>query len=148
MLIETKYLGEQEITNQKLLSFPLGLPGFQEEKSFVLLDIPGNGVLQLLQSVQSPMLAFIVTNPHMFYKEYNFSLDTPTIDTLKINEEKDIVILSIMTIHEPFDQSTINLKAPIIMNAKEKIGKQVILNQNDYPLKANIQIPQDQEGGE
>ncbi len=148
MLIETKYLGEQVVAEEKILSFPQGLPGFQDEKSFVLLDVPGNDVLQILQSLQTTALAFIVTNPHTIYQSYRFSLDEATMEVLQIEKESDIVILSIMTIQEPFSNSTINLKAPIIMNAKARLGKQIILNQDDYPLKAKITLPQNKESGE
>src|SRR5699024_10408089 len=131
----------------KVIHFPTGLPGFQDESSFVLLDIPNNEVLQILQSVQTPELAFIVANPHDFYKDYAFKLDEPTLDALQIKEGKEIVILSIMTIQEPFSESTINLKAPIIIHANKRLGKQCILNDDKYDLKANIVLPMNEESG-
>src|SRR5699024_3278690 len=140
-----KYFGERDIKETTIIHFLSGVPGFQEEKEFVLLDIPGNELLQVLQSVQTADLAFIVANPHDFYNDYAFSLDDPILDALQINEEKEVVILSILTIQEPFNQSTINLKAPIIINADKKYGKQYIINEEAFSLKANISLPTNAE---
>src|SRR5690625_1287919 len=128
MLIETKYFGEMEIDEEKIIHFETGLPGFVHEQQFVVLDLPGNELLQILQSVHTPELAFFVTNPHYFYGNYEFKLEEHVVEALRIKDEKDIVILSIMTIKEPFANSTINLKAPVIINWDQKCGKQFILN--------------------
>ncbi len=138
MLLETKYFGETEIVMEKIIRFPSGLPGFNEEQQFVLLDIPGNELVQLLQSVRTPDVSFFITNPHQYFGNYTFQLTDSILEALKIRHEKEIVILSIMTIQQPFSSSTLNLKAPIIMNAKERLGKQLILDSDHYPLKAQL----------
>ncbi|MFD1038881.1 flagellar assembly protein FliW [Virgibacillus byunsanensis] len=140
MNIETKYLGEVEIDTSKCITFPNGLPGFVEETKFVLLDLPGNPLFQVLQSTQTSNTAFIVTNPYHFYQAYSFELDDAIIETLNLNDQKDVVVLAIITLRKPFDQSTINLKAPVIINANNGTGKQFILNTDDYPSKASITI--------
>src|SRR5699024_4124575 len=141
MFIQTKYLGEIEIVEEKIIYFDTGIPGFSNETKFVILDLPGNKLIQILQSVQTAELAFIVTNPHYFYQDYHFTLDDHIIETLHITEEKDIVVLSIMTIQEPFHSSTINLQAPLIINLKNKRAKQYILPHNTYEMKAQISLP-------
>lgn len=139
MNIQTKYLGEVEISTQQIIQFSFGLPGFLDEKEFVLLDIPGNPVFQFLQSVQSKDIAFVVANPYHFYKDYRFELDEPTIDALQIESEKDVIVLTIVTVKDPFNSSTINLKAPLIINQQKLLGKQYILNSDEYDSKAFIQ---------
>jgi flagellar assembly factor FliW len=138
MKIQTKYLGEMEIEEQKQIYFANGIPGFPEEKQFVLLDVPSNPVFQILQSVQSIYTAFFVINPFLLYKDYSFDLDDNTIETLQIKSEDEVVILSIVTLKDPFHSSTINLKAPIVINSNQMFGKQYILNQEEYPSKATI----------
>jgi len=139
MLVDTKYLGKQDIEEDKIIYFETGIPGFQEEKKFVVLDIPGNDVMQIMQSLQNTNLAFFITNPYHFYRDYSFKLDDGVIDSLAIKDEKEVVIFVIMTIQDPFENSTLNLRAPVIINSVKKIGKQFILNDDDYPLKAAIQ---------
>lgn len=147
MHIETKYVGKIEIDEQKVIHFETGLPGFKEENKFVLIDLPGNDVLQILQSVQTRELAFIVTAPHLFYKDYEFKLDEHIIESLKIKDERDVVVLSIMTIQDPFHSSTINLQAPLIINERNKLAKQYILSSDKYPVKAKISLPTSEEKG-
>lgn len=147
MLIDTKYLGEMEIDRNKIIHFTSGLPGFPEENKFVILDIPRNDLLQILQSVQTPSLAFFVTNPHHFYQNYEFTLDEHIIEHLHIENKNEIVILAIMTIQDPFHLSTINLQAPLIINSRNKRAKQYILPPDTYEMKAKISLPHAEEKG-
>ncbi|MBO1001544.1 flagellar assembly protein FliW [Pseudogracilibacillus auburnensis] len=148
MLVKTKYFDEMEIDERKIITFGSGLPGFLEERQFIVLDIPGNNLLQILQSIHTPSLAFFVTNPHYFYDDYEFSLDEHIVESLEIIDEKDVVILSIMTMKEPFHLSTINLQAPLIINSNKKYGKQFILNDEKYSMKATISFPTTEKRGE
>lgn len=148
MKIETKYLGEMEIDESKIIHFESGLPGFLDEKSFVVLDIPGNDVLQILQSVTTPELAFIVTNPHYFYEDYEFKLEDSIVELLGIKKKEEIVVMSILTVRDPFPTSTINLKAPLIINWANKRGKQVVLNDEKYSMKASISLSASSVEGE
>lgn len=147
MHLETKYVGKIEVDEQNIIHFETGLPGFKEENKFILIDLPGNEVLQILQSVQTAELAFIVTNPHLFYQDYEFKLDDYIIEALQIEHERDVVVLSIMTIQDPFHTSTINLQAPVIINKRNKLAKQYILPSDKYPVKAEISLPTSEEKG-
>lgn len=138
MQILTKFHGEQTIEADQVWSFPKGLPGFEEEKSFVLLAIEGNEVFQVLQSTKTEKVAFIVTNPYSMIKEYTFKVDTPTIDLLEIQEERDVFVLSVLSLKEPFEASTINLQAPLIFQAMTKKAKQMILNDARYSMRHPI----------
>lgn len=146
MNIQTKYLGTVAIEEKNMIHFPSGIPGFNEEKQFILLDIPGNPVFQFLQSVQTEELAFIVTDPYHFYNDYTIELDDPTLNTLKITSKEEVFVMSIVTLKDPFDNSTINLKAPLIINHKKMLGKQLILNSDTLQSKATIKPVTVQKG--
>lgn len=136
--IDTKYLGAIEIEEDKIIHFENGIPGFETEKQFVLLDIADNDVLQILQSVQTPELAFFVANPYLLFKDYAIELEDHVIEKLDIKNEHDVAVLSILTIKDPFSSSTINLKAPIIINIANKRAKQYIMNDDRYSLRTQI----------
>ena len=148
MIIETKYLGKVDIDEEKIILFENGIPGFIDEKEFIILDIPGNDVLQLLQSLRSPNLAFFIANPHQFDPSYQFRLPESVLETLQITTEEEVIILSIMTINEPFHTSTINLQAPIIINYRTRLGKQIILNDERYSMKTAISSQKQTEKGD
>jgi flagellar assembly factor FliW len=135
MKIDTKYHGEIEVKSEDVLIFEHGIPGFGEERRFVLLPLPENEWFHIMQSVQTPELGFVVTDPFVFFKEYDFELDQASVELLAHPSEKEVQVLNILTIRETLHESTANLQAPIIINLANRKGKQVILTNSDYQTK-------------
>lgn len=143
MELQTKYLGKIKIKNTDIITFSSGIPGFQEEREFVLLNLPGEdstGLFQVLQSVKTAELAFIITNPYYFYEDYGFKLSESLLKSLEIKSKEEVTVLSIVTVKDPFPESTINLKAPIIINHEKRLGKQYILDAEKYQTKSPLSI--------
>ncbi len=138
MNIETKYFGSMEVEEEKVIRFEKGLPGFQDEKAFVLIDFPDNPVFQILQSTTTPPVAFVVTSPYHFKKEYAFDLAEQVKEELGITKSEQVNVLSILTLREPFVESTINLQAPLIINANSLVGQQIILS-DEYSSQTPMQ---------
>ncbi|WP_243290289.1 flagellar assembly protein FliW [Bacillus sp. FJAT-47783] len=135
MNIRTKYHGEIEIQQEEVIEFPSGIPGFLEEKQFVVLRLEDESPFYILQSVQTPELAFVTVIPFHYFRQYEFDLDEKTLAQLKIQDENDVIVYTILTVKEPFEQTTANLQAPVIINRKAKLGKQVILTNTNYQTK-------------
>lgn len=135
MNIQTKYFNKITIEEKDILRFENGIPGFLEEKQFVLLPLTDDNVYYVLQSVKTSELAFVVTNPFLFFKEYDFELDDATVEQLEIKDAADVAVYSILTLQDPFEKTTANLQAPVIVNTKTNLAKQVILNDEKYTTK-------------
>lgn len=135
MNIETKYQGTVEIAGQDIWTFDSGIPGFPEEKQFVILPLPDNDIYAILQSVKTPGLGFVVANPFTFFQDYRFEIDDATVEQLELKEEVDTLVYSILTIQDPFEKTTANLQAPLVLNVKNHKGKQLILNDEKYKTK-------------
>lgn len=88
-----------------------------------------------MQSVRTPQLAFVITNPFTFYKDYDFTVEDVIVKQLGIESITDVKVFNILTLQEPFEESTVNLQAPIIINTKNNQAKQVILNNESYKTK-------------
>ncbi|WP_282033775.1 flagellar assembly protein FliW [Metabacillus indicus] len=138
MVIETKYHGTVDVNEGEQLTFEHGIPGFLEEKSFILLPLEKDSSFYILQSVQSPSTAFVVTSPFFFFKDYEFEIDEASKETLSIDSEKDVEVYVILTVTDPFNASTANLQGPVIINRKQKTGKQLILSGTDYTTKHRL----------
>lgn len=140
MQLQTKYLGKVHIDPSTEIYFSAGLPGFEEEKTFVLLDMShvDSVIFQTLQSTTTPSLAFIVVSPYMLTKEFEFELDDGTVEGLQIENKEDVLVCTIITVHNPFNQSTLNLKAPILINTQKRIGKQYIISTDTYATKTPL----------
>lgn len=136
MKIATKFLGEVEISNQDILKFEHGLLGLEEEREFVLLPIDADLPLALLQSVVHKEIGFVVAYPFAFKQDYSFEISDEDRAQLQIEKEEDVLPYAIVTMKETFQDSTINLLAPVILNIEKKRGKQIVLQDNQaYPLR-------------
>ncbi|MCC3356943.1 flagellar assembly protein FliW [Bacillus sp. REN16] len=136
--MKTKYHGEIHIEENEIITFANGIPGFLEEKKFVILQFGEDSGISVMQSVSNSELAFVVTNPFFFYQEYDFTIDDQVVEQLKLDSEKDVTVYVILTVQDPFGKTTANLQAPIVLNNKKQLGKQVILTNTSYQTKHNI----------
>ncbi|WP_077214810.1 flagellar assembly protein FliW [Bacillus dakarensis] len=135
MIIKTKYHGEKEINPEHIITFEQGIPSFEDEKKYIVLELGEDSTLFVLQSVTTPELAFLVADPFSFFPTYQFALPDSVIEALKIGNKEDIATFGILTVKEPFEQTTINLQGPIIINSKEKRGKQIVVSEGNYHTK-------------
>ncbi|OMC89155.1 flagellar assembly protein FliW [Viridibacillus sp. FSL H7-0596] len=136
MQIETKFLGSVEIEEENIFTFEEGIPGFENSKKYVFLPLEKESPFGILQSITQVEVGFVVAFPFLFKKDYSFDLSESDKKALHVKEESDIITYSIVTLKEPFETSTLNLLAPVIINVKQKIGKQIVLQDNEkYALR-------------
>ena len=138
MDIKTAYMGEVKINPSHIISFEHGIPGFEEEKKFVQLPISEESIFQVLQSIKTEGLAFIITSPFTAVANYNFVLDEATIQALHIKSEEEVAVFGIVSLKDTLADSTINLKAPIVVNTTNKKAKQVILEKEEYAIRHKL----------
>lgn len=141
MKINTKYLGEVEINEEKIIKFENGIPSFLEEKKFILLPFDESTPFYILQSVTTPELGFVVVSPFQFFPDYQVKLSDATIDALAIENEDDVAVFVILTVEEPFTNTTANLQGPVVINSEVQKGKQISLNDPTYQTK-HLLMPQ------
>ena len=137
MVLETKNFGEVEIKEEEIIFFEYGIPGFESMTKFVILgktDAPDDPFLWL-QSTENPNLAFVIMNPRDLVFDYEAEIDMFTANLLKIKDENDALIYCIVTVPQDISKISINLKAPVIINAKENRGCQVVLENEKYKFK-------------
>ena len=138
MLIETKFLGDVEIKESEILTFEQGVLGFPENKKFILLALDSDLPLAFLQSTEQQEIGFVVAFPYAFKKDYGFDLSEEDKEQLQIEKEEDVLAYSIVTLKENFEDSTLNLLAPVVINNRTKLGKQIVLQDNK---KHSLQYP-------
>jgi flagellar assembly factor FliW len=137
-MIQTKYHGEIEINKEEILLFEKGIPGFLAEKEFIVLPLSDDGVFSVMQSVVTPYVAFVVANPFQFFQDYDFQVEDSVVEELGLESEKEVVVFSILTVTDPFEKTTANLQAPIVINSSNQKAKQLILNNGNYKTKHPI----------
>ncbi|GAF21761.1 flagellar assembly factor FliW [Bacillus sp. JCM 19047] len=74
--------------------------------------------------------------PFFNLENYHIDLDANTIQLLEVAQPTDVALFVIITIQQPFSQSTANLNAPIIINTRNNKGKQLVQEGQTYSSKA------------
>ena len=139
MKLHASSFGEIEIDEENVLTFPEGIPGFEQYKKFVVINNPDEeNPFDWLQSVENEDLAFVIINPFFVFPDYDITIPESAIEKLKIKDETDVFVYTIVVVPENLEDMTTNLSGPIIINGKEKLGKQVILEDNRYTTKHHI----------
>ncbi|TCK05054.1 UNVERIFIED_ORG: flagellar assembly factor FliW [Anoxybacillus amylolyticus] len=137
MNIDTKYHGTVAVKEEDIIHFPHGLPGFADKKRFVLLPLADTPFV-ILQSVETPALGFVLIEPFSYFPTYEFELDEATVEQLNIESERDVAVYVILTVADPFHETTANLQAPVVINVHKRLGKQVILTNPPYQTKHRL----------
>ncbi|MFA1512140.1 flagellar assembly protein FliW [Priestia aryabhattai] len=138
MKISTSYHGDIEIDNQQTLTFNQGIPGFLDETEFIILPLPEAEAFQVLQSIQTKELAFIITDPFQFFLDYDFQLEPQEIEKLQLQQAEDAAVYVMLTMSDSVEKITANLQAPVIINTKQQLAKQVILMNTAYETKHRL----------
>lgn len=136
MQLKTAHFGVIDINEADFIYFPEGIPGFEESKRYALIGHDTNdSVFFWLQSVDMPELCFVVTDPFMVYDGYVVDLEDEDVLLLQITDPSKVLTLAIVIIPEKIDEIRVNLKAPILINIEKKLGKQIILDNDNLPIR-------------
>lgn len=137
MEINTKYLGKVNIDEDSILSFPNGLLGLKDSQNFVTINMEDMPHFKFLQDIENPNISFLTINPWEFFPNYDIELPDSSLENININPKGEnlMEIYAIVTLNKEFKKSTANLLAPVVINLKEKKGKQFVLNNSPYTTK-------------
>lgn len=122
------------------LEFEDGIPGFPDARRFVLVEIVDDGAFQLLQNVEDPDLALVVAVPWIFFPDYAPVLTDVDQAGLGIDRQEDAVVFCAVTIDSQAASAHMNLLGPFIVNVKTRQGRQVVLADQDFPLRAPLPL--------
>ena len=139
MILNTRNFGQIEIEENKIIHFPEGILGFEQEKQFVIINNEDKeNPFHWLQSITNPDLAFVIINPFFVYPNYDIVIPKSAQEKLELEDQKDIGIYSIVVVPEDMEKMTVNLLGPIVININKKLGKQIILDDERYSTKHYI----------
>lgn len=140
MLVKTKFFGEVDLPEEKILTFERGLIGLADYKRFTILyDCEKEETnISWLQSVDEPTLALPVIKPWLVKEEYNPTVEDELLSSLGELTEENLVILLTMTVPADIKEMTVNLKAPVIINADTRKAVQIIADNQDYVVKYKV----------
>lgn len=138
MIIQSIRFGELNIAETDIINFPYGIPGFPDEKSFVNVINDPDSPFSFLQSTTEAYLTFLLADPFTFFKDYEFVLDDEVDRELGISPEEPPQVFVIATVQEKMEDMTVNLLAPIVINNRNNIGRQIVLEKSAYRTRHQV----------
>lgn len=139
MNIDTRF-GNIEVFDDKIIHFKNGILGLEEQKKFILLDHPGTEIIKWLQSIQNYDIALPMINPGYFFPKYSPKISKDDLLDINIKTPGDAVVLCIITIPQDLKKTTVNLKAPIVINPKDRLADQLIAENSEYSIREPLNL--------
>jgi len=117
-----------------VIHFAEGLIGLAECKDFVLIENLGLTPFRLLQSVASPQIGFLVVEANRLIRDFHEYVPLREWESIGIEPTKELVFV-IVTIGSTPETSRGIFQAPILVNYRKMIGKQVILTDSAFSIR-------------
>lgn len=136
-MINTRLFGEVDINEEKVIVFEDGIIGFPEMKKFMLIYDEENqkSKISWLQSLDEESFAMPVINPLLISEDYNPLVEDELLVKLGELDAQDMLVLVTITVPSDIEKMTVNLKAPIIINAGNHKAAQLIVEDEKYLVK-------------
>jgi flagellar assembly factor FliW len=122
------------IHENAVFHFPSGIPAFEDSRRFVILLNESIVPFVYLKSLDIEDLGFVCVDPFLICAEYSINIPAKDLSVLELRNPGDALVLSMVTVESDPKLTTANLLAPVIINMKNNIGGQVILNEQ-YPVR-------------
>jgi flagellar assembly factor FliW len=136
MNVETTRFGTVDIDEDRIITFPAGLLGFSSFRRYTLLQPDEEGIFFWLQSLDGPELAFVVTDPSLWVKDYEATIRREQMEELGLTELDDAQIFVIVN---RYDRSlTANLQGPLVVNVRNRGAMQLVLADKRWTTRHEI----------
>lgn len=134
--IESPRFGTLEVSPERVIEFPAGLPGFEDAKRFSLFHPEGDDPKYfVLQSLDIPDLAFHVADPSRLGFTYEITLSDDESAAIGMKDPADAVVTVILAktsgVAGPLQA---NLNAPLVINLATRKGIQHVFSRLDYQI--------------
>ncbi|WP_449063945.1 flagellar assembly protein FliW [Planomonospora algeriensis] len=120
------------------IEFVCPMPGFADNRRFVLVRVDEDGVLYSLRSLDDPALRFLVISPNPFFPGYEPEIDDATLAMLGAGQTSNLLVLLIVTAPGSITEATANLLAPIVVDTATRRAVQTVLSGSDLPVRAPL----------
>lgn len=114
------------------------MPGFPDDVRFQLSHLDETGVLGALRSLDHDGLQFLVVPAAHFYPHYEPVVSDEDVADLGIVAVREVLVLLVVHAGADLASTTVNLRAPILVNTTTLRAAQVILDDAELPVAAPL----------
>lgn len=141
MTVMTRLFGEIQVNDDKIVTLPQGIIGFPDLKLFTLIfdnEKEDKGSIMWFQSLDEPQFALPVMTPSTVVPDYNPTVNDELLSPLGEFTEDNLYVLVTVKVPADLKEMSVNLKAPIIINTDTLKGGQIIVEDEDLPVRFKI----------
>src|SRR5688572_6086599 len=142
MDIETTRFGSLSVEEERVMTFPNGLLGFPNHTRYALIQTGEENYFFWLQSVDEPNLAFVVTDPTIFFKDYEVPVREETQQELMLGAHDAGFVQVFVICNKVGEWLTGNLLGPIVVNASNRLAQQVVLTEKKWTTRQPLMMLQ------
>ena len=120
------------------MKFDICVPilGFENVKQVTLEKI--DDIFMKMKSVEEEHISFTLIDPFVL-REYDFEVPDNIQEMLEIDKNSNLIILNIILIQTPIENSVVNFIGPMIFNTDNNRAAQVIISDsNEYGVCEKI----------
>ncbi len=133
MEIETSRFGRLTVDDERVMTFPRGLLGFPQYSRYALIQTNEENYFFWLQCVDDANLAFVVTDPTTFFKDYDVPVRDETQQDLQLTDPAATQVFVIC--NKVGDWLTGNLLGPIVVNVANRLAAQIVLTEKRWTTR-------------
>ena len=140
MEIDTTRFGVVDVDEDRVLTFPKGLLGFPAAGRYALLQAGEGNYFFWLQSAEDPSLAFVVTDPGTFVRDYRVPPRSETAADLNLPDDLDArgheeATQTFVICNRQGEWLTGNLLGPVVVNLANRRAVQVVLTEKKWSTR-------------
>ncbi|MCA1983192.1 flagellar assembly protein FliW [Nocardioides nematodiphilus] len=138
MLAVATYDETRSVQDLPVIELVESMPGFPDDHRFELAHLDESGVLGTLRSLDHDGLQFLVVPATHFFPDYEPVVSDETVTALGIEAVEDVLLLLVVNAAKTLADTTVNLRAPLLINTTSLKAAQVILDDADLPVAASL----------
>ena len=136
MNVETTRFGMVDVDENRIITFPTGLLGFSNFTRYALLQPDEEAAFFWLQCIDAPELAFVVTDPSLWVRDYQVPIRREQMDELALDKLENAQVFVILNKHDR--TLTGNLQGPLVINIVSRIAMQLVLADKRWTTRHEI----------
>ncbi|OIP54719.1 MAG: flagellar biosynthesis protein FliW [Helicobacteraceae bacterium CG2_30_36_10] len=112
------------------MKFEISAPllGFETLKEVELQKI--DDIFMKMQSTEDKHISFTLIDPFVLV-DYDFEIPEKIRELLEIDKDSNLLILNILLIQTPIEDSMVNFIGPLVFNTNNHKAAQIILTENN-----------------
>ncbi len=138
-------IGEIEYGPENRIDLPRGIPGFESADHALWVTHPEYEPVKWFILVGEDSIALPLLDPFTIMDSYTPEIPDEAVELLEAESAEDLVVYCVAT-PRAGQTPTVNLRSPVVINVKGQRALQVILAEEEFPIRYEWSQPEGESG--